>query len=159
MKNGGWDRIPLWARFLALLVSIPLAAALLRAGFGHEFNKLTALVLTAVALIVFYLILHWRFASRSVPQSVSAPDKRRDMRKFNFVIAVFLAVIFLAGGVIFLAAAISPLADLPNISRWLIRTASVFLGLLFLVLGLGFTMHAAGRRSLTIRLGKSDSHK
>jgi Na+/H+ antiporter NhaD/arsenite permease-like protein len=142
---------------------IPLIAALLRVGFEHEFHRLTALILTLVALAVLYLFLYWTFASRSIPAPISAEEKKREGRGFNFAVALFLAVICLVGGVMFLIIAVFPPADLPTVSRWVIRAASLFLGLLSFVLSLAFILQCrfllTGKRNLTIQLKKPGSGK
>jgi len=163
MKIGSRNNLPIWMRFFALLLGIPLAAALLHAGFAREFHRPTALVMTAVALLVLYGLLNWRFKSRSIPVPMNREERKGERRKFDFGVALFLAAIFLVGGVMFSIIAILPPADLSSASRWLIRAASLFLGLLCLVMCLRFILHCrflvTGKRGLTIRLGKPDSHK
>ena len=157
MKTGNWNKMPMWARFFAVLLGIPLAAALLRAGFEHEFHKLTALILASVASIVLYLFLHWRFTSCSVPAAMSAEEKKRERRQVTFCINVLFAAGFLVGGVLFLAVAVFPPEDLPSLSRWVVRFATLSLGGLFLMFGVFFIaqcrMLVTGKRSLTIRFG------
>ena len=163
MKIGSSNKMPMWARFFAVLLGIPLAAALLRTGFEREFPKLTALILAAVALVALYLFLHWQFTSHSAPPPASTEGKTRERRSFDFGLALFLALIFLVGSVMFLAISVFPPADLPSVSRWVIRAASLFIGLLCLLICLSFIFQCrflvTGKRALTIRLGKSGSHK
>ena len=154
----------MWARFFAALFGIPLAAALLRIGFEREFPRLTALILTSFALIALYLFLRWRFKSHPVPLP-SKEEKKREQRQFEFGFALFLALIFLVGSVIFFAIAVFPPVDLPSVSRWVIRAASLFMGLLCLLLCLSFILQCrflvTGKKGLTLtfRLRKSGNHK
>lgn len=158
-----WNKMPTWAGFLAVLLGVPLAAALLRVGFEQEFHKLTATALALVALVVLWLLLNWYFTSHPVRVEMTREEKRRDRRKFDFCLALFLAGIFLVGGVMFLAIVVSPLPDLPSVGRWLIRAASLFFGLLGLVLSLFFVLQCrfivTGKRSLTFHLRKISSDK
>jgi hypothetical protein len=162
MKTGSWNKMPMWVRFFVVLFEIPLIAALLRVGFEHEFHRFTALVLTSVVLIVLYLFLHRASASHPAP-AMSKEQKKQERRKFDFGFALFLAVICLVGGGMFLVIAVVPPTDLPPISRWIIRVASLFLGLLSLLLSLPFISECrsliTGKKNLTVQLGKSEPRK
>jgi hypothetical protein len=155
MKIGSWNKMPVWVRFLAVLLGIPLVAGLLRGGFEHWFHGLTAKVLALVSLGVLWLFLHWTFKSCPAPAPMSKEETKREERKVDFVVALLYAVIFLAGGVIFLVIAVLPPTDLPSLSRWVIRVASLFFGLLGLVLSLSFIFQCrflvTGKKSLTMR--------
>lgn len=155
--------MPMWARFFTVLLGIPLAAALLRSRFGREFPKLTALALASVALIAFCLFLHWQFTSRSAPSATSTEEKKRERSRFDFGLALFVALIFFAGSLMFFAIAVFPPADLPSASRLVIGVASLFIGLVCLLICLSFILQcrflATGKRGLTFRLGKSGPNK
>ncbi len=163
MKTGSSKKMPMWARFFAVLLGIPLAAALLRTGFEREFPRWTALILTLVALVALYLFLHWQFTSHSAPLPTSTEEKKRERSRFDFGLALFFALVFLVGSVMFLAIAVFPPADLPSVSSWVIRAASLFIDLLCLLICFSFILQCrflvTGKRGLTFRLGKSGSHK
>jgi hypothetical protein len=109
------------------------------------------------------LVLHWQFTSHSTPLPASTEEKKRERRSLDFGLALFLALIFLVGSVMFLAISLFPPVDLPSVSRWVIRAASFFIGLLCLLICLSFILQCrflvTGKRGLTFRLGKSGLHK
>jgi hypothetical protein len=136
-------------------LGIPLIAALLRAGFEHGFHKLSAMALTAVVLTVLGLFLHWKFTSDPPRLFSRKEEKKREMRRLDFGITLFLMVNFLSGGVLFVWCGLQPFTQSP-VSNWLLRIASFAIGGISLILGLVFAfrvfMLLTGKRSW--KLGK-----
>jgi hypothetical protein len=163
MKIGSWNKMPMGARFLAVLLGIPLVAALLRVGFEHGFHGLTAKVLALVSLGVLGLLLQLTFTSFPAQAPMSKEEKRREWRNVDLGIAIFCAVIFAVGAVMFIALAVMPPDDLPSVSRWLIRVASFIIAGVCLFLSLVFILRVrlllTGKRSLSVQLRKPDSEK
>jgi len=155
--------MPIGARFLTVLLGIPLVAALLRVGFEHGFHGLTAKVLALVSLGALGLFLHWTFTSCPAPAPMSKEEKKREWRKVDLGIALFLAVMFLVGGVMFITLAVVPPDDLPSVSRWLIRIASFIIAGVCFLFSLIFTLRVrlllTGKRSFPIKFWQSDSDK
>ena len=97
--------MPMWARFFAILLGIPLVAALLRVGLERKFDRLTALALATVVLLILWFVLRRMFASHPDSVSKSREDKGREFSKFQGVVFAVFAVLMLAGtGIGFYAA-------------------------------------------------------
>jgi cell division protein FtsW (lipid II flippase) len=90
-------------------------------------------------------------------------EQKREGRRTDFGLALFLAVIFLVGGMMFIALAVVPPDDLPSVSRWLIRIAAFIIAGVCLLFSLIFTLRVrfllTGKRSFSIKFWQSDSDK
>lgn len=135
MRLGSFNQMPMWAKFFAILLGIPLVAALLRIGFERKFGRLTALVLSALALLILWLIFRRIIASHPGSLPMSRQDKQREFNKFQGVVfAVFAAVILVGAGIGiygFLSPASGPVWS---------RIACGIIGLIGLLLGFIFTV-------------------
>jgi hypothetical protein len=105
MKTGNSNKIPMWARFLAILLGVPLVAALLRVGLERKFDRLAALALATVALLILWFVLRRMLASHPDSVSMSKEDKNRESYKFQSIVFAFFEVVRLVGaGIGFYAA-------------------------------------------------------
>jgi hypothetical protein len=91
------------------------------------------------------------------------PEQKQKRRRADIGLAIFFAVVFFVGSVMFIGIVFLLPHDLPAYSRWLIRIASFILSGAFLILFIFFILQIrfslTGRRRLTIRFGKPDSRK
>jgi uncharacterized membrane protein len=97
MKIGNCNKMPMWARFLAILLGIPLFAALLRVGLERKFDRLTALALLTIVLLILWFVLRRMFASHPDSVPTSREDKKREFSKFQGVVFAVFAVFMLVG--------------------------------------------------------------
>ena len=84
-------------------------------------------------------------------------DQKRERRRFDFGLALFYALVFLAGSVMFIAIAIFPPDDFPaDISRWLIRIGSLIVGgacsILFVFFAMKIYLLLTSKRTITFKL-------
>lgn len=151
MRTASPNKIPMWARFLAILLGIPLVVALMRFGLERKFERLTALVLATVSLLILWFVFRGVFASRRGPVSTSEGDKNREFSKFQGVMFAFFAVTMLLGaGIGFYGAFTSDSSPV-----WL-RTACGMIGLIGLLLAFIFTVGSVqGFRRLTSQVQRT----
>jgi len=135
MKIGSWNKMPMWARFLAILLGIPLLAALLRVGFEHWSPGVPAKIFTSIALMAVYLFLRCKPTIQRDSVPMTKEEKKREFNKLQGVIFEFLAVIMLAGAVMGFYGAIVPGGPWPvRIGCGIIGVAGLILGLVFFTL-------------------------
>jgi amino acid transporter len=133
MKIEIWNKMPMWARFLAILFGIPTIAALLRITFEHWFSGLTGKILALLVLMIAsaLLLLHRRRKHPHVSIPMSSEEKQhenREVTKLMGLIFAIMALIFLAGTIIGFYGASTPG------SFSLVRAAMGIIGLMALVL-------------------------
>jgi len=87
--------------------------------------------LTAISFAVIGLLLHWKFSVQAPP---SKEEKKQEVRRFELLIAILFAAIFVAGVAMFIYVGFSQMPEWPPDSRWLIRVASfIIAGVCFLL--------------------------
>ena len=138
MKTSGWNKTPLWARWLIVVFGFPSVVAILQVSLERWVSRLTADLLVIIALIAASILLFWRHKSRPGSPPPGREEKREELRelgKLEGLIFAICALVFFVGTIIGFYGVIAP--DPPSGSwwlRWLMRIAMGIIGLIALLL-------------------------
>jgi hypothetical protein len=150
----GWSKMPLWARWVAILFGFPFICAVLDVVFVHWLGRLAGEVLLLVVLIVasiFQFGLRKR-KPRHIPPPQSKKEKQREKREVGKLTGVIFgigALVCFAGAVIGFYGIVAPTpASYSSSWWWLVRVAMGGIGIVGLLMGfICFKMSISGFRA------------
>lgn len=104
MKTSGWNKLPLWARYLGVLFGFPAVVGFSRAALEHRFG-FTGDVILVIALVTVSILVFWnRKQSRAHVQaeeaSITREDRQhedREEQKLAFLIFAMFTIVLLTG--------------------------------------------------------------